>query len=112
MFLVRVAKQEIRTHMHDLIALIKDHWHTQYFHQVVVLVNELAKTLGDEFSVYLPEVVPLLVSVLHSDARGSGSDNKAGDHRPLAGSSGSAGSIEQGSGSSQSYRKSFFYYIT
>ncbi len=81
--------------MYDILDIVQENWnHNVLSHQSIMVATELAKILGipftlltshiffaysvnirlskgDEFRVYLPEIVHILLSTLYNDARGT-----------------------------------------
>ncbi len=90
--LVAIVKQHIRDYLDEIFSLIKEYWHTPLLDQIIILVEEISVALNDEFkgvctpvslifvewrannilsfppfTVYLPELIPQMLNVLHTD---------------------------------------------
>ena len=65
--LVELAKDDVRDYLDDIFELIHAFWDTNMLVQILGLVEKLIKILDVEIKVYLPGLVPLLLSMLHSD---------------------------------------------
>lgn len=46
---------------------VHEHWHTPLLQQIIALVEEISLALNDEFKIFLPELIPQLLNVLHQD---------------------------------------------
>jgi serine/threonine-protein kinase mTOR len=58
----------LRPFLEQLLAIIEDAWQSpQLLPHVLTLVEDFSFTFGDEFKVYLPVLIPKLLSVLHPD---------------------------------------------
>lgn len=69
-FLIAIVKQHIRPYLDQILELVKEHWVVNSPLQVTIifLVEHVALALGQEFKMYLPHLVPLLLRVLTHDA--------------------------------------------
>ena len=65
--LVGLVKQHIRDYLDDIFALIKKHWDDALIIPMITLVEEISVALSDEFKVYLPDLIPSLLLILHTD---------------------------------------------
>eukprot|EP01113_Clastostelium_recurvatum_P006582 TRINITY_DN1298_c0_g1_i1.p1 TRINITY_DN1298_c0_g1~~TRINITY_DN1298_c0_g1_i1.p1 ORF type:complete len:2380 (+),score=927.36 TRINITY_DN1298_c0_g1_i1:62-7201(+) len=65
--LVAVVKQHIRDYLDEVFVLIDRYWNATLLTPIVNLVEEISLALNDEFKVYLPNLIPQLLSVLHTD---------------------------------------------
>ena len=65
--LVGVVKQHIRDYLDGIFALVKKHWEEALIVPIITLVEEISVALSDEFKVYLPDLIPSLLLILHSD---------------------------------------------
>ena len=65
--LVGIVKQHIRDYLDDIFALVKKHWDDTLIIPIITLVEEISVALSDEFKVYLPELIPSLLLILHTD---------------------------------------------
>jgi len=65
--LVAIVKQHIRDYLDEIFVLIKEYWHTPLIDQIITLVEEISMALNDEFKVFLPELIPQMLNVLHTD---------------------------------------------
>jgi FKBP12-rapamycin complex-associated protein len=65
--LVSVVKSHIRPYLHDIIALIRESWHSPLLVPIIKLVEEVSRVLADDFKQYLPELIPPLLNALASD---------------------------------------------
>eukprot|EP00004_Rigifila_ramosa_P027283 TRINITY_DN882_c0_g1_i1.p1 TRINITY_DN882_c0_g1~~TRINITY_DN882_c0_g1_i1.p1 ORF type:complete len:2377 (-),score=590.06 TRINITY_DN882_c0_g1_i1:39-6899(-) len=65
--LVSIVKQHIRDYLDPIIELIKENWNTSLLAQIIILVEEISSALNDEFKVYLPDLIPSMLGVLHTD---------------------------------------------
>jgi hypothetical protein len=68
--LVSIVKQHIRQYLDDIFALVHEHWYTPLLPQIITLVEEISLALNDEFKSYLPDLIPQLLNVLHTDRTG------------------------------------------
>lgn len=58
----------LRPFLEQLLGIIEDAWQSpQLLPHVLTLVEDFSFTFGDEFKVYLPVLIPKLLSVLHPD---------------------------------------------
>lgn len=66
---VTVARQHLRPHLSDILALIAHYWdaETELVCQVLMLVERLCRALGDEFRPLIPALLPPMLGALHSD---------------------------------------------
>eukprot|EP00168_Porphyra_purpurea_P002178 TRINITY_DN1254_c0_g1_i5.p1 TRINITY_DN1254_c0_g1~~TRINITY_DN1254_c0_g1_i5.p1 ORF type:complete len:2806 (-),score=579.71 TRINITY_DN1254_c0_g1_i5:1523-9940(-) len=66
---VTVARQHLRPHLSDILALIAHYWdaETELVCQVLMLVDRLCKALGDEFRPLIPALLPPMLGALHAD---------------------------------------------
>jgi FKBP12-rapamycin complex-associated protein len=65
--LVGVVKQHIRDYLDDIFALIKKFWEDSLMISIITLVEEISVALAEEFKVYLPDLIPSLLLILHTD---------------------------------------------
>ena len=65
--LVVIAKEAIREYLDDIFSVIHEYWNTTLVVQILGLVERLVKVMGNEIKVYLPDLVPLMLKMLHSD---------------------------------------------
>eukprot|EP00736_Rhodelphis_marinus_P007859 Rmarinus@m.12108 len=66
--LVSIVRQHIRPYLGDIFGLIREYWaNPTLLIQIVTLVERLCVALGDEFRAYLPNLIPHLLNILHSD---------------------------------------------
>ncbi|GAM16986.1 hypothetical protein SAMD00019534_001610 [Acytostelium subglobosum LB1] len=65
--LVSIVKQHIRDYLVDIFALIEKYWNSNLLIPIINLVEEISSALNDEFKVYLPNLIPQMLNVLHSD---------------------------------------------
>eukprot|EP00170_Pyropia_yezoensis_P001864 contig_7966_g1868 len=66
---VTVARQHLRPHLSDILALIAHYWdaETELVCQVLMLVERLCRALGDEFRPLIPALLPPMLGALHAD---------------------------------------------
>ncbi|EFA77745.1 protein kinase [Heterostelium album PN500] len=64
--LVPIVKQHIRDYLVDIFALIEKYWNSNLLN-LINLVEEISSALNDEFKVYLPNLIPQMLNVLHTD---------------------------------------------
>ncbi|GAM22047.1 hypothetical protein SAMD00019534_052220 [Acytostelium subglobosum LB1] len=65
--LVSIVKQHIRDYLVDVFALIEKYWNSSLLIPIINLVEEISSALNDEFKVYLPNLIPQMLNVLHTD---------------------------------------------
>eukprot|EP00003_Mantamonas_plastica_P010783 TRINITY_DN2025_c0_g1_i1.p1 TRINITY_DN2025_c0_g1~~TRINITY_DN2025_c0_g1_i1.p1 ORF type:complete len:2240 (+),score=782.23 TRINITY_DN2025_c0_g1_i1:702-7421(+) len=65
--LVSIVKQHIRGYLDDIFALVQKYWHSSLLIHIIVLVEEISNALKDEFKVYLPNLIPQMLTVLLND---------------------------------------------
>eukprot|EP01132_Coremiostelium_polycephalum_P002833 gene2833-3519_t len=65
--LVSIVKQNIRDYLGDVFKLIEKFWKSNALVPIINLVEEISNALGDEFKVYLPNLIPQMLNVLHTD---------------------------------------------
>eukprot|EP01132_Coremiostelium_polycephalum_P005602 gene5602-6970_t len=65
--LVSIVKQHIRDYLVDVFALIEKYWNSNLLIPIINLVEEISAALNDEFKVYLPNLIPQMLNVLHTD---------------------------------------------
>ncbi|KAF2071336.1 hypothetical protein CYY_007349 [Polysphondylium violaceum] len=65
--LVSIVKQHIRDYLVDVFALIEKYWNSNLLMPIINLVEEISSALNDEFKVYLPNLIPQMLNVLHTD---------------------------------------------
>ena len=67
--LIKVVGQHIRNHLAPILALIRDSWASGPALQVILvdLIEKLAVALEGEFKVYLPTLLPLMLTSFDSD---------------------------------------------
>eukprot|EP00742_Colponemidia_sp_Colp-10_P007030 GILJ01007544.1.p1 GENE.GILJ01007544.1~~GILJ01007544.1.p1 ORF type:complete len:2402 (-),score=355.14 GILJ01007544.1:281-6541(-) len=66
--LVSIVKQHIRNYLDPLFKLIQDYWKSPaLLIQILSLLEEISAALKDEFKVYLPDLIPQLLNILHTD---------------------------------------------
>eukprot|EP01133_Synstelium_polycarpum_P000171 gene171-204_t len=65
--LVSIVKQHIREYLSDVFALIEKYWNSNLLIPIINLVEEISSALNDEFKVYLPNLIPQMLNVLHTD---------------------------------------------
>jgi len=61
------AHQHIRDYLDEIFALIKKHWEDALMISIITLVEEISVALAEEFKVYLPDLIPSLLLILHTD---------------------------------------------
>lgn len=66
---VTVARQHLRPHLSDILALIAHYWdaENELVCQVLMLVERLCRALGDEFRPLIPALLPPMLGALHAD---------------------------------------------
>ncbi|EAL66546.1 protein kinase, Atypical group [Dictyostelium discoideum AX4] len=65
--LVSIVKQHIRDYLVNVFALIEKYWNSNLLIPIIKLVEEISSALNDEFKVYLPNLIPQMLNVLHTD---------------------------------------------
>ncbi|EGG15157.1 protein kinase [Cavenderia fasciculata] len=65
--LVSIVKQHIRDYLNDIFILIEKYWNSYLLIPIIHLVEEISTALNDEFKVYLPNLIPQMLNVLHTD---------------------------------------------
>lgn len=68
--LVQIVELEIRPFLDGIFELIHQTWlsdNTILFHSSLKLVSSVSMSLSDDFQVYLPTLIPKLISILHAD---------------------------------------------
>ncbi|KYQ91695.1 protein kinase [Tieghemostelium lacteum] len=65
--LVSIVKQHIRDYLVDVFGLIEKYWNSNLLIPIINLVEEISSALNDEFKVYLPNLIPQMLNVLHAD---------------------------------------------
>eukprot|EP00026_Physarum_polycephalum_P000091 Phypoly_transcript_00091.p1 GENE.Phypoly_transcript_00091~~Phypoly_transcript_00091.p1 ORF type:complete len:2307 (+),score=451.47 Phypoly_transcript_00091:133-7053(+) len=65
--LVSIVKQHIRDYLDEIFVLIEKHWNSSMLIPIINLVEEISQALNDEFKVYLPNLIPQVLGVLHTD---------------------------------------------
>jgi FKBP12-rapamycin complex-associated protein len=67
--LVTIVKQHIREHLHYIVKLIQDFWHTSVQLQgtIIDLIEAIAKILEGDFKTYLAGLLPMMLSVLKNE---------------------------------------------
>lgn len=64
--LVTIVKQHIREYLTDIFKLVREYWNAHMLN-IATLVEKVAIALNDEFVTYMPIVMPLILSVFHSE---------------------------------------------
>lgn len=64
--LVTIVKQHIREYLAEIFKLVRDYWNAHMLN-IATLVEKVAIALNDEFVTYMPIVMPLILSVFHSE---------------------------------------------
>eukprot|EP00002_Diphylleia_rotans_P028068 TRINITY_DN5657_c0_g1_i3.p1 TRINITY_DN5657_c0_g1~~TRINITY_DN5657_c0_g1_i3.p1 ORF type:complete len:1876 (-),score=390.71 TRINITY_DN5657_c0_g1_i3:1816-7443(-) len=64
--LVGIVKQHIKKYLDDIFALIHENW-LGLINHILPLVEGISLALNDEFKVYLPDLIPMMLNVLHTD---------------------------------------------
>lgn len=67
--LIAIVKQHIRNYLDDIFALIKEFWAVNSPIQltIIMLVEQIVSSLGSDFKVYLPKLVPHALKVFMHD---------------------------------------------
>lgn len=67
--LVSIVKGNIKSYLDDIVLLIKESWseQTHFSEQILVLVEQISLALKEQFKVYLPDLLPHMLSILQSD---------------------------------------------
>jgi FKBP12-rapamycin complex-associated protein len=67
--LVQIVKSNIKNYLNEIFELIYLYWNTQSYliEQILLLVERICMAMREEFKVYLPGLLPLMLSTLHSD---------------------------------------------
>lgn len=65
--LVSIVKQYIRPYLSEILSLIREYWHTPLLNSIIALVEQISLALNDEFKVYLSDLIPQMLVVLHND---------------------------------------------
>eukprot|EP00117_Sycon_ciliatum_P022702 scpid3014/ scgid19501/ Serine/threonine-protein kinase mTOR; FK506-binding protein 12-rapamycin complex-associated protein 1; FKBP12-rapamycin complex-associated protein; Mammalian target of rapamycin; Mechanistic target of rapamycin; Rapamycin and FKBP12 target 1; Rapamycin target protein 1 len=70
--IISVVKQHIRPYLDDIFRAVKTYWVVSTStaalqNTCVSLLEQIAAALGGEFSIYLPQLMPLFLQVLHND---------------------------------------------
>ncbi|EGC32838.1 protein kinase, atypical group [Dictyostelium purpureum] len=65
--LVSIVKQHIRDYLGSVFDLIEKYWNSNLLIPIIKLVEEISSALNDEFKVYLPNLIPQMLNVLHTD---------------------------------------------
>lgn len=64
--LVTIVKQHIREYLAEIFKLVREYWSVHMLN-IATLVEKVAIALNDEFVTYMPIVMPLILSVFHSE---------------------------------------------
>lgn len=65
---IEVAKQHMRHYVGDILALIRCYWDKpELLKSMLVLIEKLCGALGDEFRPLVPELLPPMLGVFHTD---------------------------------------------
>ena len=67
--LVTIAKgtPSVREYLTHVFQMVSDLWHTDLLPAILQFIEEISSVMGDEFMVFLPFLIPKLLSVLDSD---------------------------------------------
>lgn len=66
--LVSIVKQHIRSYLPEIFLLVHEHWKDgALLTQILRLLEEISKSLPDEFKGYLVDLLPMFVGALQSD---------------------------------------------
>lgn len=67
--LVSIVRQHIRNYLDEIFALIKEYWNISPNIQItsVSLITAIAVALDGEFKIYLPSLLPLMLTVFEAD---------------------------------------------
>eukprot|EP01114_Cavostelium_apophysatum_P008932 TRINITY_DN21_c0_g2_i1.p1 TRINITY_DN21_c0_g2~~TRINITY_DN21_c0_g2_i1.p1 ORF type:complete len:2332 (-),score=773.36 TRINITY_DN21_c0_g2_i1:268-7263(-) len=66
--LVSKVKQHVREYLADIFQLIRDYWNVaSNIVHIITLIEEVSLALGDEFRPNIPEFLPQLLQILHTD---------------------------------------------
>jgi len=67
--LVTIAKgiSNVREYLTHVFHMVSDLWHSELLSAVLQFIEEISSVMGDEFMVFLPFLIPKLLSVLDSD---------------------------------------------
>jgi phosphatidylinositol kinase/protein kinase (PI-3 family) len=67
--LVTIVKSNIRNYLDGIFALIHEYWKDTNLlsEQILVLLEIISLALRDEFKIYLPDLLPQLLTILHTD---------------------------------------------
>lgn len=65
--LVSIVKHHIREYLDEIFQLIRENWSSSFLVQIIALVEDISAELKEEFKVYLPDLIPPLLKVLHVD---------------------------------------------
>jgi phosphatidylinositol kinase/protein kinase (PI-3 family) len=67
--LVTISKgmASVRDYLTHVFHMVSDLWHTELLPSVLQFIEEISSVMGDEFMVFLPFLIPKLLSVLDSD---------------------------------------------
>jgi serine/threonine-protein kinase mTOR len=63
-----IVKSHMKNYLEDIFALILKHWNqSSILTQMLQLVEEISQQLKEEFKVFLPDLIPRMLKVLHTD---------------------------------------------
>jgi phosphatidylinositol kinase/protein kinase (PI-3 family) len=67
--LVTIAKgmSNVREYLTHVFHMVSDLWHSELLSSVLQFIEKISSVMGDEFMVFLPFLIPKLLSVLDSD---------------------------------------------
>eukprot|EP00727_Mastigamoeba_balamuthi_P000853 m51a1_g10765 putative protein atypical group (2524) ;mRNA; r:20614-29506 len=65
--LVSIVKQHIRDYLDRIFQLMREYWSTVPFVFIIGLAEQISLAINDEFKVYLPTLIPLMLKELQSD---------------------------------------------
>ena len=64
--LVSTVKHGIRDYLDGIFDIIRTHWNNNIL-QIISLAQDISVEIKEEFKVYLPQLIPPMLKVLHTD---------------------------------------------
>ncbi|KAF2718139.1 TOR1 phosphatidylinositol 3-kinase [Polychaeton citri CBS 116435] len=72
--LVKIVRQHIRPHLPVILQAVKEYWskNTSLQSNILMLIENIAKSLEGEFKIYLAQILPNMLDVLMADTKTEG----------------------------------------
>lgn len=61
------GKEIMRKYLTEVFKIVSDFWHTDMLQTILIFIEDISSSMGDEFKVFLPILIPKLLSVLNSN---------------------------------------------